>query len=301
MHKRLLVVVLAVAVGIGIGSFVVARVASEKASVQESSEHTVANIVERVKSGDYSETNPEQLALVVESLVQILDQEIVERRVLAEQLEELRSDLTDLQETLGIRVNEAFSATSNSFDAGNSALAVDGTQGNQTIGARLAAAGFMPQQIETLRRREAEMVMMQVDVDDRARREGWFNTPRYFEELNNFANTVNPIRRDLGDDAYDRYLYASGRPNRVAVANVIETSPAELAGLREGDVILSYGGVRLFDTGQLTGLRSSGVRGDLVTLEIIRDGEPMRVTMPRGPMGINAQPEILDPNTRTGR
>ncbi len=304
MHKRLLTVVLAVAAGIGIGAFAVSRLGSDNASAEVSSRHKVADFIEQVAQGDLRESDPEQVARVVESLAQILNEEIAERRILAEQLEELRSEVTDLQENLGTRVAEAFSNGA----VGSVSIAVEGTappqdnfQRNLAMEARLAAAGFTAEQVATLRRREAEMLMQQVELDDRARREGWVNTPRYFEEFNNLSNDQNPIRRELGDDAYDRYLFASGRPNRVAVANVIETSAAERVGLREGDVILSYGGERLFETGQLINLRSAGVRGEPVNLEIIRDGQFMRITMPRGAMGINTQPEVMDPGVPPGR
>jgi S1-C subfamily serine protease len=99
----------------------------------------------------------------------------------------------------------------------------------------------------------------------------------------------------LGDAAYDRYLYASGQPNRIAVTSVIQTSPAETAGLRPGDILLQYGGERIYSAQQLTSLRSSGARGAPVTVDIIRDGQPLRITMPRGPMGIQTELSLVDP------
>ena len=137
--------------------------------------------------------------------------------------------------------------------------------------------------------------MRQIEFDDRARREGWVNSPRYFAEAAALRDGSQAVRQELGDDAYDRYLYASGRPNRLVVSNVIATSPAERAGLQPGDVILSYGDQRVFSTQQLTDLRSSGDRGTPVTLDIVREGRPMQITMPRGPMGVQTSATNVDP------
>ena len=165
-----------------------------------------------------------------------------------------------------------------------------------TLAGRLAAAGFTEEEVATLRRRQGENQMRQVELDDRARREGWVNTPRYYEEINRLFDDTDPIRSELGDDAFDRYLYATGRPNRIRVTQVIETSPAEQAGFRSGDIIVSYGGERLFSTQQLTGLRSEGERGATVNVEIVRDGIPMQIAIPRGPMGIQTSPDLVDPS-----
>jgi serine protease Do len=99
----------------------------------------------------------------------------------------------------------------------------------------------------------------------------------------------------MGDAEYDSYLYASGMPNRIAVTNVIQTSPAEAAGLRRGDIIMQYGGEKVYSSQQLTELRSSGERGAPVAVDVIRDGQPMRITMPRGPMGIGNESTSVDP------
>ncbi len=303
MHRQSLIIVIAVAAGIGIGALTVAQLTSDKDLVEGSSQRTAESFVEWAARLELSQSDPEQVARVVESLVQTLDAEIAERRVLEVQLEELRLELTDLQENLGPRVAEAFSDGafgSVSINARNTDSSEPDSQRNLRMEARLAAAGFTTQQVATLRRRQAEIQMRQIDIDDRARREGWVNTSRYVEELDNLTTGLDPIRRDLGDDAYERYLFAIGRPNRVKVGTVIETSPAELAGFRPGDVIRSYGGERIFSSQQLTILRSTGDKGTPVAVEIIRDRQPMQITIPRGPMGIQTQSEIIDPSAPSG-
>ena len=290
MDNRIFAFVVAVAVGAGIGAFTAARMASDDSSSETDSRHVAESLAERLTSAEASELDPEQVAQVVDSLMQILDEEIRERQVLAEQLEEVQSEMADLQQNLRARVEAAFSE-----NRGNVVAQPAATQVNQSMEDRLAASGFTPQQFEDLRRREEGAQMQQIELNDRAIREGWVNSPRYFEELNRLTSGTDSIRRELGDDAYDRYLYASGRPNRIAVGTVIATSPAERAGFKTGDVIRSYGGERVFSSAQLVDLRSAGQIGTSVVVEIVRDGELMQITMPRGPMGVQTRPDRVDP------
>ena len=81
------------------------------------------------------------------------------------------------------------------------------------------------------------------------------------------------LRQELGDADYERYLTALGRPTKVGVFNVIASSPAEQAGLRAGDEILSYGGTRVFDMSELNDLTVEGTPGQPVVLEVQRDGQ----------------------------
>ncbi len=248
------------------------------------------SLAERLTNGESSELDPEQVAQVVESLMQIVDEEISERQVLAEQLEEVRAEMAELQQNLRARVEAAFADNPR-----NAVSRPPVAQVNQSMEERLAASGFTLQQFEDLRRREEGAQMQQIELNDLAIREGWINSPRYFEEINRLTSGADNIRRELGDDAYDRYLYASGRSNRIAVGTVIATSPAERAGFQTGDVIKSYGGERVFSSAQLVNLRSAGNLGKYVIVEIIRDGELMQITMPRGPMGIQTRPDRVDP------
>lgn len=159
----------------------------------------------------------------------MLNAEINERRVLTEQLEQLRSELLDLKQNLRVRAEEAFQAADGSGEQESDVVA-------QTPAERLAGAGFTRQQLEAVERLQAEAEMAQIELDDLARREGWINSPRYFQESQDLATGGTAIRNALGNELYDRYLFASGFPNRVAVGSVIETSPARNAGFQSGDV-----------------------------------------------------------------
>jgi C-terminal processing protease CtpA/Prc len=292
MVHRTLVLAVAVCSGAGAGAWAVSRLTVDRTPP------TTAGLVERLVRSDTGDVDPRQMAQVVESLVQVLDEEIAERRVLAEQLDETRAELNDLQQNLHTRVETAFRVAAEERTSASGPHTT--ANGEQTAGNRLEAAGFTLEQVANLQRRQAEAQMQQIDLDDRARREGWINTPRYAEEMAKLPDGIATVRNELGDDAYDRYLFASGRPNRIEVTSVIQTSPAESAGLRQGDIIASYGGEKIFSTQQLTDLRSTGERGSAVTLDIIRDGQAMRITMRRGPMGIQTQPTLVDPDATGG-
>ena len=97
----------------------------------------------------------------------------------------------------------------------------------------------------------------------------------------------NALRDELGDADYERYLAASGRSTRVSVSSVIGSSPAQLAGIRPGDEITSYNGARVFSMTDINLASMDGTAGENVTVDIVRDGVPMQVIIPRGPLGIS--------------
>jgi hypothetical protein len=226
---------------------------------------------------------------VVESLAQVVSDEINERGVLAGQVEQLESEILDLKHNLRVRVQEA-------FQEGDGGPQQEGGDANaQTTEERLAAVGITRQQLESIRALEAGAQMDQIELDDRARREGWVNTPRYVQESQDLLTGATAVRNALGDELYDRYLFASGVPNRIEVGSIIEASPAQKAGFQSGDVVIRYGGENVYSTQQLVNLRSSGERGEPVTVEILRNGQLLQLTMPRGPMGISTGPMLADP------
>ncbi len=102
------------------------------------------------------------------------------------------------------------------------------------------------------------------------------------------ARTNNRIRDELGDDYYERYLAANGQPTDIPISTVMRGSPGQNAGLKPGDRIKAYGGKRVFNVFELNGLTVDGNEGESVLLEVERDGEPLQLTIPRGPIGIRS-------------
>lgn len=74
---------------------------------------------------------------------------------------------------------------------------------------------------------------------------------------------------------------------------VLASSPAERAGLQRGDEIFSYDGQRVFSVHDLNALTLAAASGDPVVVDVRRDGENIRVVLPRGPVGILGGGDLL--------
>ncbi len=146
---------------------------------------------------------------------------------------------------------------------------------------RLQQAGLTTEEFDFLRQRAEQTFLDGFEQDWAARRERFLADPPP-------PNGRDLMREELGDSAYDRYLYASGYPNRVVVGNVVAGSAAERAGLQQGDVLLSYNSERLFSFEDLRTASYRGEMGESVLLEVQRgDGQRVQIAMPRGPMGVS--------------
>jgi S1-C subfamily serine protease len=97
---------------------------------------------------------------------------------------------------------------------------------------------------------------------------------------------LNVLREELGDADYERYLQAQGRPTSVSVGDVLARSPAEQAGLQSGDELVAYAGSRVFDMGDLNRLVLEGEPGQMVAVDVVREGQTVQLYLPRGPIGI---------------
>ena len=75
-----------------------------------------------------------------------------------------------------------------------------------------------------------------------------------------------------------RVARALGRAGGIGVADVVGSSPAATAGLREGDLILEVDGSPVSDAGDLQRLMLSETIGRPVTLRILRTGELRELT-----------------------
>jgi hypothetical protein len=147
---------------------------------------------------------------------------------------------------------------------------------------RLVSGGITPQRAQWLLERTEELRMQALQAMYDARREG-----RPVDQAT-FADEQSLLRKEIGDAEYEQYLSALGRPTAVAVGDVLARSPAETAGLRSGDRIVSYAGTRVFDLRDLNRLTFEGEPAQPVIVEVLRDGQRIQLVMPRGPIGITA-------------
>jgi C-terminal processing protease CtpA/Prc len=91
------------------------------------------------------------------------------------------------------------------------------------------------------------------------------------------------LEQEIGNENYDRLLYAAGEYNRVLVRVVAPNSFAEAAGLKRGDIIVRYDGIPVFKFGHVVDLLHSTENGASVPIEVTRAGEIFELTLNIGP------------------
>jgi len=135
-----------------------------------------------------------------------------------------------------------------------------------------------------------------LELRDLAIREGWYRSDRYRKEKRRLAKEAPDLRLEVGDEIYDRYLFASGLDNHVSVISVIADSPAEGAGIQPGDIVDTYAGERIFTQAELRSATTDGELGELVPVQLRRpDGSRVQIWLPRGPLGIRMGLTRADP------
>jgi len=184
------------------------------------------------------------------------------------------------------------------MQAGSPVEATDDTRGLESGGMdqqTLVAAGVDPGTAAEIMRSRSRVEMQRLELRDQASREGWLNSDRFFEELRKMGGDASALRDEIGDDAYDRFLYLTGQPNRVVVASVIEGSPAQLAGIAAGDVVLDYADSRVFGYTELRDATRAGQRGEYVLVRVQRGPSTLELSVPRGPLGVRLEADRVDP------
>lgn len=146
----------------------------------------------------------------------------------------------------------------------------------------LVEAGFLPSQATTILRRESELQMASLQARYEAERSG--DPGEYYR---NRTASSDALRQELGEADYERYLTATGRSTSITVSSVIDSSPAQSAGLLPGDEIIRYDGARVFSMTDLTHQTMDGVAGENIVVDVMRDGNLIQVVLPRGPVGIS--------------
>ncbi len=159
----------------------------------------------------------------------------------------------------------------------------------------LVAAGVDAGLADDIIWQEARLELDRLTLRDRAVREGWIGTDRYREASGELGGESRPLRDEIGDLAYDRYLYLTGEDNRVTVAAVIPGSAAEAAGLQAGDLIESYAGERMYAADALRDGTTQGESGELVPVRVRRGRGIIEAWVPRGPLGIRLDMTRVEP------
>lgn len=158
----------------------------------------------------------------------------------------------------------------------------DADQGERTE-QRLISAGFDEFEAAEIVRITEELQMRRLNAVFQAEQTGERVNVQAFQ-----AEATQELKDRLGEADYEKYLEAMRRPTSVDVRNVLESSPAQLAGLQSGDEIVRYGGERVYNVAELNRLTSTN-ESDTVLVEVIRDGQPITVSLPAGPIGITSR------------
>lgn len=159
----------------------------------------------------------------------------------------------------------------------------------------LRATGVPPGDVDRLREVFDASEMALIELEHQARREGWYRNPRFWKTLRELRLG---LREEIGDESYDQLLYATGRENRVVIEAVLRDSPGAQAGIQTGDVVVSYGGRRVFRAGELRDATTEGEVGERVTIDVLRNGESIRIYAQRGPIGVKLRAALVAPEVR---
>ena len=149
--------------------------------------------------------------------------------------------------------------------------------------ANLIQNGFSDEEATWILQQESDIRLESLNAQYQARKK---QAELDTQNGTNVKTRNEQLKDKLGEDYYERYLEANGYPTSVRIGSVLEGSPGANAGLQPGDRILSYDGQRVFNVRELNGLTILGDEGKSVLVELERDGSPVQITIPRGPIGI---------------
>lgn len=217
----------------------------------------------------------------VRALEQALSSERYARQLLQDELFYLTAELEGLTATPTTSVADEAARTEPQAAAERSSSRL-GRSRSQDRTTQLVLAGFSPSQAEAIAQREAELQMEALQARYDAGQGG--DMSAFYRSR---GATDESLRAELGEADYERYRNATGQSTTVAVGSVIESSPAQRAGLQYGDRIVRYDGERVYGMSDLIRQTMEGQPGQQVMIDILRDGIPMQVVIPRGPLGIS--------------
>jgi hypothetical protein len=159
----------------------------------------------------------------------------------------------------------------------------------------LVAAGIDQYSAETLARQQSQVQLDRLNLRDAAIRGGYIGSDQYREEIRALREAEVEIKDEIDEDTYDKYLYYTGQPNRLAINSVMLGSAAESSGLKQGDLLIRYEDQKLHTLRDLRSATLEGERNELVDITVLRDGSEVRTSIPRGPLGVQLSSVRVNP------
>jgi len=158
--------------------------------------------------------------------------------------------------------------------------------------AALVERGVDDRRAAWLRERFDALQMDELYLRDEAAREGWLGKSRYHRQVRDLRAAS---REEIGEKDWDLMLYASGRDNRVLLSDVLQNSPAAAAGIEPGDILVRYDDRAILSSPELISATRQSAPGATVPVDLLRNGEPQRVYVPPGPLGVRIRSIRLFP------
>jgi predicted metalloprotease with PDZ domain len=275
MQAPLIYIALAAAAGIGIGVMLGQQSATSESVPVAMDQAETANAGDGAASRD---TAAPAVVLDLTALQRSLQDETRARRALEKKLDRLVRRVAEMGAAM-----EASPGTVTANDAitNDAEVAGQGWFDEQA----LIEGGMDSVQASQLKVFFEQLEMERLYLRDQAAREGW-DRARLRDEFRQLDDKEESLRDQLGESAYDAYLYASGQSNRVAVTSVLASAQAGQAGIEAGDHILRYDNQRVYNWQDLRTATTSGDISDVVEVEVDRDGETLQFYLARGPLGI---------------
>jgi len=160
----------------------------------------------------------------------------------------------------------------------------------------LSATGMSTDEADKLLRRMSQQEYQRLELQNNIRRNQGAASNTYREQLRELNQNKISLRSELGDEDYDKYLFASQQSNRVKISSVMAGSPAESSGFESNDIILSYDDQKILNWADIRRVTLEGDIGSYTNVNILRDGERMSLMVPRGTLGVQLEPVQLDPD-----
>ena len=278
MQSPLIYISLALAIGVAVGTIIQIDSKSLDTTATPLSQNTAA------MSGEGNSTDNLNLAHFVENITELkrlLKYETSARQALELKVEKLSHQVP------------AFDSSSQLFLEANSPEKIE-NEGKSDVSSpekswfneqALIDGGMGSSQASDLKLFFEKLELDGLYLRDQSIRESW-SREKYREEMQTLASKEDELKGQLSESAYDSYLFASGRPNRVAVTSVFASAQAGIAGVVPGDHIIRYDNQRIYNGFDLQEATTSGNISDTVALEVERGGETIQFYLARGPLGI---------------
>jgi len=278
MQNPLILASLALATGIVIGIMIQPDPDTPDATASISEQDQALVATDQTAAKVYN-TDLESDSLI--ALERRLDEEIKARKALENRLTALNRKIIDLERNARLAVESDLASQDEEQDESG----LPGSNQRWFNEQALIESGMSDSQARELKISFEQLELERLYLRDQSIREGW-ERDRYREALQALDSKEDELKNQLSESEYDSYLYASGQTNRVAVTSVLESAPAATAGIEPGDHIIRYDNQRIYNWRDLRDATSSGTIGNMVSVEVDRDGQTMDFYLARGPLGI---------------